>query len=138
MSALDSLPHGPEFRFVDAIEELDPGQSGVGLYRIRGDEAFLAGHFPNHPMMPGVILVEAIAQLGGIVCQSDPNHASLADLRLTAIRHAKILGAAVPGETLKIHASVEGRLGELIQINGEIKVQDRLLATAKVMLSGQG
>ena len=136
MSALDSLPHGPEFRFVDAVEELDPGQSGIGLYRIRGDEAFLAGHFPDHPMMPGVILVEAIAQLGGIICQSDPQQPRLADLRLTGIRQAKILGAAVPGEMLRIHASVEGRLGDLIQISGEIHIQDRLLASAKVTLSG--
>jgi 3-hydroxymyristoyl/3-hydroxydecanoyl-(acyl carrier protein) dehydratase len=137
MSALDSLPHGAAFRFVDALEELDPGRSGIGRYRIRGDESFLAGHFPGHPMMPGVILVEAIAQLGGVVCQSDPEHPPLADLRLTGIRASKILGAAVPGETLRIHAALEGRLGELVQIHGEVRVGDRLVATAKVTLGGR-
>lgn len=135
-TALASLPHGPEFRFVDRLTALDPGKSGAGEYRVRGEEAFLAGHFPGAPMMPGVILVEAIAQLGGVVAQSDPVLGPLEDLRLTAIRAAKILGAAVPGETLRIRATVEGRLGGLIQIAGEVEGEKGLLASAKVTLSG--
>ena len=79
-AALESLPHGPEFRFVDEVVELDAGRSGVGIYRVRGDEAFLAGHFPGDPLMPGVILVEAIAQLAGVVAQCDPERRPLANL----------------------------------------------------------
>lgn len=135
-AALASLPHGPEFRFVDRLTALDPGKTGAGEYRVRGDEAFLAGHFPGAPMMPGVILLEAIAQLGGVVAQSDPEHGPLEDLRLTGIRAAKILGAAVPGETLLIRVTVEGRLGGLIQLAGEVEGGKGLLATAKVTLSG--
>lgn len=136
MSALDSLPHGPEFRFVDAWECVEPGKSGTGSYRVRGDEDFLKGHFPGRPLMPGVILIEAIAQLGGVVAQSDPATEPLSDLLLTGVRGAKILGAAVPGERLEIRATVEGRLGGMIQISGEVSVAGRLLASAKVMLSG--
>lgn len=134
--ALASLPHGPEFRFVDRLTRLDPGREGVAAYRVRGDEAFLAGHFPGQPLMPGVILVEAIAQLGGVVAQSDREHGPLGDLRLTAIRAAKILGAALPGETLELCATVEGRLGGLIQISGEVSGPSGLLASAKITLSG--
>jgi 3-hydroxyacyl-[acyl-carrier-protein] dehydratase len=134
---LASLPHGPGFRFVDALEELVPGKSGVGRYLIRDDEAFFTGHFPGNPVVPGVILIEAIAQLGGVVAQSDPAVSPLANLLLTGVRAAKILGAALPGETLTLKAEVEGRLGTMIQISGEALVGERVLATAKIMLSGQ-
>lgn len=135
-NALRSLPHGPEFRFIDEIISLEPGKEGAGTYLIRGDEAFLKGHFPGQPMMPGVILIEAIAQLGGIVVQTDPVEAPMADLRLTAVRSAKILGAAIPGEMLSIRAKVEGRLGGLVQIDGAVEIAGTPLASAKVTLSG--
>jgi 3-hydroxyacyl-[acyl-carrier-protein] dehydratase len=135
-AALKSLPHGPSFRFLDELISLDPGLEATARYQIRGDEAFLEGHFPGNPMMPGVILIEAIAQLGGVVLQTDPANAVMADVRLTGIRAAKILGAAIPGEMLEIHAKVEGRLGGLVQIEGEVKRAEGVLATAKVTLSG--
>ncbi len=87
--------------------------------------------------MPGVILIEAIAQLGGVVVQTDPGHPPMNDLRLTGVRAAKILGAAVPGDLLEIHAKVEGRLGGLVQIDGKVLLGERVLATAKVTLSGE-
>ena len=137
MSELDALPHGPEFRFVDELVSLDPGKQALGRYTVKGDEGFLAGHFPGNPLMPGVILIEAIAQLGGVVAQSDPEIAPLKNLLLTGVRGAKILGAAVPGEELEIEASVEGRLGGMIQVSGRVSTSGRELATAKVMLSGE-
>ena len=134
--ALDDLPHGEEFRFVDALSELIPGKSAVGSYRIRGDEAFFAGHFPDRPIMPGVLLAEAIAQVAGIAAQSDPGHAPLADLRLSGLKKVSIRGAAVPGDELRIEASIEGRMGNLIQAQGCVKLGDQTLATAVVTLSG--
>jgi 3-hydroxyacyl-[acyl-carrier-protein] dehydratase len=135
-AALAKLPHGPAFRFVDEITALVPGREAAGFYHIRGDEAFLAGHFPENPMMPGVLLLEMIAQLGGMVGQTDPDISELSDLRLTAVRAAKILGAAVPGERLEIHARLEGRMGGLVQIAGEVTRGGELLASAKITLSG--
>lgn len=133
---LAALPHGPEFRFVDSLDSLEPGKSAVARYRVRGDEAFLTGHFPGNPLMPGVILIEAIAQLGGVVAQSDPAIPPLENLLLTGVRGAKILGAARPGEILTLKAEVEGRLGGMIQVSGEVSVGEQPLASAKIMLSG--
>ena len=116
--------------------ELDGGREGRAEYLVRGDETFLEGHFPGNPLMPGVILIEAIAQLGGVVAQSDPDHAVLADLRLSAVRGAKIFGAAVPGDVLGISAVIEGRMGNLVQVRGEVEGPGGRLVDAKVVLSG--
>ena len=138
--ALVALPHGPEFRFIDQLTALVGGKSGAATYRIRGDESFLAGHFPEHPMMPGVILIEAVAQLAGIVAQSDPDHAPLDDLRLTAVRQAKILGAACPGETLFINVTLTARMGHLVQAEGSIVSEsnpEAPLLNTSIVLSGR-
>jgi 3-hydroxyacyl-[acyl-carrier-protein] dehydratase len=137
-SALRSLPHGPEFRFVDRLLELDPGKSGVGEYRVRGDEPFLRGHFPDDPLMPGVLLVEAAAQLAGVVAQSDPAIPPLAGLKLTALRAVKILGTARPGETLRLEARIAGRLGNLIQAQAAASVNGQTVLQVEVVLSGDG
>lgn len=134
--ALQFLPHGPAFRFVDELTALEPGRSGEARYTVRGDEAFLNGHFPGNPLLPGVILIEALAQLGGVVAQSDPAVPPLPDLRLAAVRDAKITGSAAPGETLWLRAAVDGRLGGLVQISGEIFVEGRTILRARVTLGG--
>lgn len=134
--ALRQLPHGPEFRFVDLLISLEPGKNGVGEYHVRGDEAFLKGHFPGQPLVPGVILLEAVAQLAGVVAQSDPRRAPLPGLKLTAIRSAKILGSASPGEVLRLSAEVLGRMGNLVQARGTIEVSGRQVLQTDVVLSG--
>ena len=134
--ALASLPHGPEFRFLDQLVSLTPGVESTATYRIMGEEAFLAGHFPGNPMMPGVILIEAIAQLGGVVVQTDREKPPMSELRLTGVRAAKIFGAAIPGDLLEIRARVEGRLGGLAQIEGDVRGPGGILATARITLSG--
>lgn len=135
-AALQLLPHGPGFRFVDSLSNLEPGKSAAGTYLLRGDEAFLAGHFPGQPLMPAVLMVEAMAQLAGIAAQTDPEIPAMPGLRLTAIRLVKIFGAAFPGETLHIEAEVQGRMGNLVQATGRVLVADRVLAEGQVTLSG--
>src|SRR5262245_40965994 len=115
LSALQLLPHGPEFRFVDRLLRLEPGKSGEGEYRVRGDDPFLRGHFPGEPIFPGVLLVEAAAQLAGTVAQADPEIGPLPGLKLTALRGVKILGTARPGEVIRLEAQIKGRLANLIQ-----------------------
>lgn len=135
--ALRRLPHGPEFRFLDHLRALEPGRSGEGEYRVRGDEDFLRGHFPGQPMMPGVLLIEAAAQLAGVVAQSDPGQPPLPGLKLTALRAVKILGSARPGETLSLLARVTGRLGHLIQAQAVASVAGRVVLHAELTLSGE-
>lgn len=135
--ALSFLPHGPEFRFIDRVTDLNPGQHGRAEYTLRPTEQFLRGHFPGAPLMPGVLVVEACAQLAGVVAQSDPSRQPLENLKLTAIRSAKILGAVLPGETLRIEAQVTGRMGGLVQASVSALVGDRIVLQGDVTLSGK-
>jgi 3-hydroxyacyl-[acyl-carrier-protein] dehydratase len=136
VTALNLLPHGAEFRFIDRLLNLEPGRSGAGEYKVRGDEPFLRGHFPGQPIFPGVLLVEAAAQLAGVVAQSDPNIPPMAGLKLTALRNVKILGTAKPGETILLEANITGRLGNLVQVQASAKVGGQIVLTAELTLSG--
>ncbi len=135
--ALGSLPHGPEFRFVDQMRTLEPGRKGSAEHRVRIDSPFLRGHFPGHPVFPGVLLLEAVAQLAGIVAQSDPDLPPLAGLKLTAIRSVKILGTVFPGDLVQLEARVLGRFGNLVQAAGSASVNGKTLLKGEVTLSGE-
>lgn len=134
---LDSLPHGPEFRFIDRVLKLDPGKSGSGEYTVRGDEPFLRGHFPGQPIFPGVLLVEAGAQLAGTVAQSDPQIPPMAGVKLTAMRGIKILGTARPGEVISLEAKILNRLGNLIQAQVTASVNQQIVMQGELTLSGE-
>lgn len=136
--ALQSLPHGPGFRFVDELNALAPGRSATGTYLLTHEAPFLEGHFPGRPLMPAVLMVEAMAQVAGIAAQTDPAIPPMPDLRLTAIRGIKIYGTAFPGETLVIECELMGRMGNLVQASGKVRVGDRVIAEGQVTLSGAG
>ena len=134
--ALRLLPHGPEFRFLDRLLSLDPGKAAVGEYRVRGDEYYLRGHLPGDPIFPGVLLIEAAAQLAGVLAQNDPVIPSLPGLKLTALRAVKILGSARPGQTVRLEAAITGRLGPLVQAKASAYVENTLVMHADLTLSG--
>jgi 3-hydroxyacyl-[acyl-carrier-protein] dehydratase len=136
-NALDSLPHGSEFRFVDRLLSLEPGKTGIGEYSVRGDEPFLKGHFPGQPLFPGVLLVEAAAQLAGTIAQCDPLIRPIPGLKLTALRGVKILGTARPGEVIRLEATILGRLGNLVQAQASASVNDKIVMQAELTLSGE-
>jgi 3-hydroxymyristoyl/3-hydroxydecanoyl-(acyl carrier protein) dehydratase len=135
-SALNRLPHGPEFRFLDNLTALEPGKNGAGQHTVRGDELFLRGHFPGQPIFPGVLLVEAAAQLAGCVAQSDPDVPPLRDLKLTAIRNAKITGTARPGQTICLAATILARMGNLVQAAVSATVDGATVLQAELTLAG--
>ena len=138
VQALSSLPHGSEFRFIDELVELIPGTSAKAVWQLKGNEEFLRGHFPGAPLMPGVLMIEALAQLGGILIQTRPGEAPLKNLRLTAVRQIKILGSITPGQSLHLCGALQGMLGTLGQVSGEIRDDaGHVILTGAVTLAGE-
>ena len=105
---IEVLPHRAPFLLLDAVTELRLGESAVGEWRLSGDEVFFGGHFPGRPTLPGVLMLEAIAQLGAYAVLSDPNHAGKLPL-FGGVEKARFRRQVVPGDTLRLEITL-GRM----------------------------
>jgi 3-hydroxyacyl-[acyl-carrier-protein] dehydratase len=111
---VDVLPHRPPFLLVDAVTRLEPGRSAAGTWTLSGDEWFFAGHFPGRPILPGVLMCEAIAQVGAIAILTDERSTGRLPLfgGLDSARFRRQVG---PGDTVWLDVEVShmsGRAGK--------------------------
>jgi 3-hydroxyacyl-[acyl-carrier-protein] dehydratase len=129
---IDILPHRDPFLFVTEITALEPGVSVSATWTVSGDEGFFAGHFPGRPTVPGVLMVESLAQVGAIGVLTDERFAGKLPL-LAGVDKARFRRQAVPGDTLELHVELgrlSGRAGKgsgTVMINGQLACEADLL-----------
>jgi 3-hydroxyacyl-[acyl-carrier-protein] dehydratase len=104
----DVLPHRPPFLFVDELLAVEPGLSATGRWQLTGDETFFAGHFPGRPTLPGVLMVEALAQVGAIAVLLEPRYAGKLPL-FGGIDGVRFRRQVEPGQALELRVEM-GRL----------------------------
>ncbi len=127
----DLLPHREPFLLVDEITALDPGASISGLWRITGDEYFFPGHFPGRPTLPGVLMVESLAQLGACAVLSDERYAAKLPL-FGGVDKVKFRRQVVPGDVLELEVTMTrlgsraGKASGRATVGGELACQAEL------------
>ncbi len=134
-SASLGLPHRPPFVFVQEIVSLEAGVAAECATTFAADDPMFAGHFPGNPLVPGVILTEALAQTAGIAAASGHAEGERPKFLLSAIRSMKFLRAVRPEERIRLRAEKAGEMGGLLQFKVQASVGEATVAEGQLVLS---
>ena len=128
------IPHRPPFLLVDRILELEPGKRAVGLKNVTMNEPFFVGHFPGYPVMPGVLIVEALAQVGSVAILSlEENKGKLGFF--AGIDEFRFRGQVKPGDTLILELEITRLKGPIGKGRATAKVGETVVAEGELMFA---
>jgi 3-hydroxyacyl-[acyl-carrier-protein] dehydratase len=129
------LPHRHPFLLVDRIVELEPGKRVVGVKCVTANENFFVGHFPGHPVMPGVLILEALAQCSAIMALKSmpPEKRAGKVIYFMSIDGARFRKPVVPGDRLELHCEMLRSKASLMKTKGEAKVDGQVVAEGEFM-----
>lgn len=128
------IPHRYPFLLVDRIESLKEGEEIVGIKNVTINEPFFAGHFPGNPIMPGVLIIEAMAQVGGVLAfHSSPKEWAGSLVYFMGIDKVRFRKPVVPGDQLRLKLTTIRQKQKVFKMRGEAYVGDALVAEAELM-----
>ena len=128
---MEIIPHRQPFMLIDTIEELEPGKKAIAKKCVTYNEPFFAGHFPTEPVMPGVLIIEALAQSGAVAILSlEENKGKTA--YFAAINHAKFRGKVIPGDVLLLETEIIKMKGPIGVGNAVARVNGEIVASAEL------
>ncbi|MBF0270485.1 MAG: 3-hydroxyacyl-ACP dehydratase FabZ [Magnetococcales bacterium] len=131
---LKTLPHRYPFLLVDRVEEVQPGERLVALKNVTFNEPFFNGHFPGHPVMPGVLILEAMAQAGALLAgRTDPGAVQGRLVYFMAIDKARFRKPVIPGDQLMLELTLLKRRREIWRFQGIARVNGAVVAEAELM-----
>jgi beta-hydroxyacyl-ACP dehydratase FabZ len=127
------LPHRYPFLLVDRIEELEIGKRVIGIKNVTVNEPFFQGHFPGRPIMPGVLIIEAMAQVGGVLAFKSANQGGAKLVYFMGIDKAKFRKPVLPGDRLRFVVDILKARHPYWKMRGEAYVEDSLVCEAELM-----
>jgi 3-hydroxyacyl-[acyl-carrier-protein] dehydratase len=128
------MPHRYPFLLVDRIESLKEGEEIIGIKNVTINEPFFAGHFPGNPIMPGVLIIEAMAQVGGVLAfHSSPKEWAGSLVYFMGIDKVRFRKPVVPGDQLRLKLTTIRQKQRVFKMRGEAYVEDTLVAEAELM-----
>lgn len=131
---MEIIPHRYPFLLVDKIIEIEPGKKAVGIKNVTINEPFFQGHFPGHPVMPGVLIIEAMAQVGAVSALSLPDFAGKLAL-FAGIDKARFRRQVVPGDMLRIEVEMTRLRSSIGKAKGVAMVGGEVAAEAELMFA---
>ncbi len=128
---MEIIPHRQPFLLIDTIEEMEEGKRAVGKKCVSYNEPFFAGHFPQEPIMPGVLILEALAQVGAVSILSMPEHKGKLAI-FGGMNNVKFKGKVVPGDVLMLEVEIIKQKGPIGVGNGKAYVNGKLVTSAEL------
>lgn len=131
------LPHRYPFLLVDRVVEVDSGQRLVAIKNVTFNEPFFQGHFPQKPVMPGVLIIEALAQATGLLAMESEEVSGAAIYYLVGVDKARFKRPVVPGDQLRLEVSVTKQRRGIWSFSGKATVDGAVCASAEIMCTAR-
>lgn len=133
------IPHRPPFLYVDGVKEIIKGERIIAFKKFTEEEYFFSGHFPGNPIVPGVILMESLAQAGGVLInysfKDELEQKGFSNAFLMGLDNCKFRQVVKPGDEVELHVALERKRSRILYFSGNVMIADTKIAEGKISAS---